>query len=198
MHKLIPFILHFEAGLPASKLSLPWPRIFEEARKSGFSNDPHDAGGATLCGVTIATLSHYRHLRGLPAPTVAELKALPADTWRDILKSLFWDRWQADRIASPEVARILVDWVWASGVHGIRIPQRMLGVKTDGVVGPATLAALNRRIATEGEVFANILTEERLRFIDRIIARRPSQAHYRAGWRRRIQSIRGLPITRTK
>ena len=38
----------------------------------------------------------------------------------------------------------LVDWVWGSGVWGLKIPQDMLGVKADGQVGPKTLAVLGR------------------------------------------------------
>ena len=63
--------------------------------------------------------------------------------WLDILKTMFWDRWQADKIKSQKLANILVDWVWGSGVYGIKIPQRILGVKQDGIVGDETLKALN-------------------------------------------------------
>lgn len=56
---------------------------------------------------------------------------------------MYWDRWQADRIENQSVANILVDWVWASGVHGIKRPQKILGVTVDGIVGDKTIAALN-------------------------------------------------------
>ena len=58
---------------------------------------------------------------------------------------MYWDRWKADEIKSQSVADILVDWVWASGAHGIKIPQRLLGVTVDGIVGPKTIAAVNSR-----------------------------------------------------
>lgn len=50
------------------------------------------------------------------------------------MKKLFCNRWMADLIKDQAVANTLVDWVWGSGVYGVKIPQRMLGVTADGVV----------------------------------------------------------------
>ena len=58
---------------------------------------------------------------------------------------MYWDRWKADEIKSLSIADIRVDGIWASGVHGIKIPQDLLGVIPDGIVGPKTLAAVNSR-----------------------------------------------------
>ena len=58
---------------------------------------------------------------------------------------MYWDRWKADEIKSQSIADILVDWIWASEMHGIKIPHDLVGVIPDGIVGPKTLAALNSR-----------------------------------------------------
>lgn len=65
------------------------------------------------------------------------------EEWTDILRTYYWNRWKADQIENQSIANILVDWVWASGVHGIKKPQSLLGVTADGIVGKATLAAIN-------------------------------------------------------
>ena len=39
------------------------------------------------------------------------------------------------KLKDQNVANILVDWVWASGAYGIKIPQRVLGVDVDGRSG---------------------------------------------------------------
>ncbi len=65
--------------------------------------------------------------------------------WGVIFKKYYWDKWNADDIKDQNVANILVDWVWASGAYGIKIPQRVLGVDVDGIVGPKTIAAVNAR-----------------------------------------------------
>ncbi len=99
---------------------------------------------------------------------------------------MFWDRWQADQIANQHVAEILVDWVWTSGSYGITIPQRLLGVKADGIVGPKTLAALNHQ--NPNEIFQKI-KQSRISYIDQICLRRPANTKFRTGWLRRLNSL---------
>ena len=99
---------------------------FIQRWEGGFVDDPDDLGGATNMGVTIATYKVYRKRKGLSEPTVDDLKHLSNNEWIDILKSLYWDKWKADQIKSQSVANILVDWVWASGNYGIKIPKNCL------------------------------------------------------------------------
>ena len=80
-----------------------------------------------------------------------------------------------------------MDWVWGSGVHGIKIPQKMLGVKQDGIVGPQTLAALN---AKDPKEFFLEIRAEREAFFNRIVKSRPANAKFLRGWLRRLGSIR--------
>lgn len=94
-----------------------------------------DLGGATNKGVTIGTFRDYRKRKGLPAPTVDDLKNISESEWHEIFKSLYWDRWKADYILNQSVANILVDWVLGFEVRGIMRPQKILGVDADGIVG---------------------------------------------------------------
>jgi len=82
---------------------------------------------------------------------------------------------------------ILVDWVWASGVYGIKIPQRMLGVQQDGIVGPKTIEALNKEIPY---IFWLSLVEERKDFVDNIVKNNPSQIRFKQGWLNRINDLK--------
>ena len=63
-----------------------------------------------------------------------DLKHISDANWYDIIKTMFWDKWRADDIHSQKVANILVDWALASGIHGIKKPQALLGVVADGIV----------------------------------------------------------------
>lgn len=190
LNPFIPFILKFETGTlrrPGESLE----SLFARATKTGFSADPHDLGGATMCGVTLATYTQYRKSIGQPAPTVQALKALRFSEWRDILKRLYWDRWHADTIPSQPVAELLVDWVWASGAYGIKLPQKVLGVTPDGIAGPKTMQALiaaSAATAAPRHLFAR-LQAERLAFIDRICVSRPANKKFKAGWVRRVKAI---------
>ena len=164
--KLIPFILKWEGG---------------------FVNDPDDLGGATNKGITIGTFGEYRKRKGLPSPTVQDIKNLSDKDWYEIFKTLYWDRWKADEIKSQSVADILVDWVWASGVHGIKRPQRILGVSSDGIVGAKTIAAVN---AADPKKLFDAIKADRAKFIDEICKARPKNEKYRRGWMNRINAIK--------
>ena len=115
------------------------------------------------------------------------MKNLSEKDWAEILKTLYWDRWKADNIVSQSVANILVDWVWASGVNGIKIPQQILGVAADGIVGVKTLAALNAR--NPKELFEEI-KEARVQFIEDICRKRPANNKFKKGWLNRINSLK--------
>lgn len=197
LENLVPFILYYEAGGAKSCFKkekgktvydpslLPLEKQFEECRKRGLANDPDDRGGLTMCGVTYATYASYCNRKNLKA-TESGLKNLSYSTWFDILKTLFWDRWKADEIVDQSLANILVDWVWASGITGIKRPQRILKVVVDGIVGPKTLAAVNE--ADVKKLFAE-LHEDRLKHFQEIVNRSPSQKKFLKGWNRRVNAI---------
>lgn len=164
--KLIPFILQWEGG---------------------FVNDPDDLGGATNKGITIGAFTEYKKRKGQKAPTVDDLKNISDAEWHEVFKYLYWDRWKADELKSQAVANILVDWVWASGSHGIKRPQRLLGVKADGIVGKQTIAAVN---AVDAAMLFKMIKDDRAKFIDEICKARPKNEKYRKGWMNRINAIR--------
>lgn len=166
------------------KLLLPFILKWE----GGFVNDPLDKGGATNMGVTIATWRKVGYDKdGDGDIDVTDLKLLTeADVLNRVLKPHYWDRWQADRINSQAVANILVDWVWGSGASGIKIPQRLLGLKQDGIVGSVTLTTVNN---TDPLVLFNSIKAERKAFLLRIVERDPSQKRFIKGWLNRLNSI---------
>ena len=137
-------------------------------KEGGFTNDPTDRGGATNKGVTIATYEAYCKKKGLPRPSVADLKHISDAHWYDIIKTMFWDKWRADDIHSQKVANILVDWALTSGIHGIKKPQALLGVVADGIVGNKTLSAVN--FADPDQLFEAIF-KERVKFINGVVSR---------------------------
>lgn len=157
--------------------------------EGGFANDPADRGGATNKGVTIATFEAYCKEKSLPRPNVERLKRMTDGEWLDILKTMFWDRWQADKIKSQKLANILVDWVWGSGVYGIKIPQRILGVKQDGIVGDETLKALN---AQDQDKLFQVIYEARKKYLNDITISRPTNKRFLRGWLNRLEDIRRL------
>lgn len=154
--------------------------------EGGFVNDPDDLGGATYMGVTFETYKTYCMHNKLPSPSIDSLRKMPDEHWNAIFKTMYWDRWKADEIKSQSVANILVDWVWASGVHGIKRPQGIIGVVPDGIVGIKTLAAINSK--TSQELFKAI-KQARADFVDEICRKRPANLKFKKGWLNRINDL---------
>ena len=161
----------------------PWILKWE----GNFVNDPLDKGGATNKGVTIAVWKAQGYDKdGDGDIDVADLKLITAEDATMIMKKNYWDRWKADQIKNQAIANTLVDWVWGSGAWGIKIPQRILGVKDDGVVGNKTIEALNKQDINK---FLEKLYLARFNFLDGIVASNPSQKRFIKGWKNRMNDL---------
>ena len=167
--KLIPHIIKWEGG-------------------AKYTNDPLDRGGATKYGITIGTLQGIKYDTNHDGKVnVEDVKSLQLDDFKRILKSQYWDRWKADDIVNQSVANLLVDWTWGSGKHGIIIPQRLLGVTPDGVVGAKTINALNG--ANQKDIY-NKVWQARKEFYMKIVANNPSQSKWLRGWLNRLNDLK--------
>lgn len=168
VRKLLPFILSWEGG---------------------YVNDPVDKGGATNMGVTIGTWRKVGYDKdGDGDIDVDDLRLLSKDdVLNRVLKPHYWDKWKADQIKSQSVANILVDWVWGSGANGIKIPQKLLGLTVDGIVGPKTLAAVN---SSDSLALFNAIKAEREAFLWRIVERDPTQKRFIKGWLNRLNALK--------
>lgn len=100
---------------------------------------------------------------------------------------LAWTLWQADRIDSRRVAAMLADWTLMWGRWGVVMPQAMLGLVPDGVVGDCTLQAVN---GCDAGRLSDRLHESRRRFYFRLVQRYPEQRACLDGWLRRLDRLR--------
>lgn len=185
MNMMVPHILRWECGV-TRKEGESGAALFARAAKRGVINDPHDTGGATMCGVTLKTYKEWCRRKGYPKPTVERLARLDYDTWRSVLKDLFWDRCSADGIKNGSVALMLVDWCWVNGAQAIRDAQTAFSLVADGIVGVKTLAALNGSDARE--VLERLRAAREKSYRD-IVKRRPASQRYLNGWINRTESI---------
>lgn len=155
--------------------------------EGGYVNHKNDKGGATNRGVTIATWKKQGWDKdGDGDIDVDDLKLITADDAKHIMRFNFWNRWKADQIKSQAIANSLVDFVWGSGFYGIKIPQRLLGVKADGIVGSKTMTALN---AQNPQAFFNRLQARRKEYLLSISKPGTLNHEWRSGWLRRLACI---------
>jgi lysozyme family protein len=117
--KFIPILLRWEASIIV-KTGESLEDAYKRATKVGFVNDPHDNGGATMVGVTIGTYRSYCRYKGWKTPSVNDLKNMPYKVWKDIIYTMYWNKWKADTIEDQRVANMVVDWVWHSGASTIK------------------------------------------------------------------------------
>lgn len=176
---LIPFILNAETSAPFCPSA---EMMFLAAVRKGQASHPLDKGGLTLCGVTLATFREYCRRKGLPTP--GQRWSLTFGEWTDIYKSMFWDRCKAELIRSGKVAAAMVDWTWVSGANGIRGVQRLLGVASDGIVGPKTLHAINS-FPDQDDLFSRI-QQARIRYHNSIAPPGSANRTFLRGWNCRV------------
>ena len=168
-----------------------WPFIL--SWEGGFANVAGDRGGATKYGVTISTWKAQGYDKdGDGDIDVDDLRLITPQDAMEICRKNFWNRWKADQINDQSLANILVDWVWGSGKYGITIPQTLLGVKADGIVGPKTLAALN---AQDARTFFYKVWQRRKKYLNDICVSRPVNYKFLNGWLRRLQGVQYGSLT---
>lgn len=156
--------------------------------EGGFVNDPSDKGGATNKGVTLSTWRACGYDKdGDGDIDCDDIKLLSVDDATTVLKKYFWDRWKADGILNQSVANILVDWVWGSGKWGIVIPQRILYLKEDGIVGNNTLNAVNN---IDPAKFHAQIKQAREKFFNDIVEKDESQERFIEGWLNRLNDFK--------
>lgn len=111
------------------------------AHEGGYVDHPSDPGGATNLGVTIGTLSDW-----LKRPaTKAEVKALTPATVAPIYEARYWKAAHCHELPAG-VDYMCFDLAVNSGVGRARkYLQRAAGVNDDGIIGPATMAAVKAR-----------------------------------------------------
>lgn len=154
-----------------------------------FENDPDDSGGCTKIGLTMDDLHEYRLDVDQDGDVdVDDMKKMTMEQGGMVLKKLYWDFFQADKIDNQKLAEFIVD----SGLNQGRILiakylQSIIGVEVDGRIGNKTISALNLMSPTQ--VYLNLYSLRLKRYAD-IVQARPSQKKFYKGWMNRLNAIK--------
>jgi type VI secretion system secreted protein VgrG len=161
------------------------------ANEGGFANQKNDRGGATKYGITIGTLSRWRHS---PA-SVKDVKNLTQTEAKAIYRSWYWNSMDLDKILDRAISTSMFD---IGIVRGVAVPpkyaQRICikmgySMPVDGHIGPKTIAGLNSLLAPRFvDEFAS-MAEQGFRSI---VAGNASQGRFLRGWVNRARRLRTL------
>lgn len=172
---------------------------FIETWEGGLSLDPKDSGNfykgklvGSKYGVTAAALAKYRNVSNITAADIASLKLSEAVA---VGLELYYDEPDFDLMPWDPVVASVMDMGWGAGpVQAVKLLQRMVVCADDGHIGPRTVAAYEDYVVEHGlRQTAIDWCNIRYAFYDLIIARKPSNAKYRNGWRNRSAGF--LPDT---
>jgi len=165
------------------------PLIFKW--EGNWSDNKNDKGGATNMGITLSTWKSQGYDKdGDGDIDINDLKLVTKQDVVNLLKRGYWNRWKADQIDNQSIANLLVDWVWNSGIWGIKIPQSILKVTVDGVVGPKTINTINK---SNQEQLFNKLKQARMQFFINIARNDKSQLMFLKGWLNRLNDFKFVP-----
>jgi lysozyme family protein len=146
--------------------------------EGGYVNHPKDPGGMTNLGVTKRVWEEYvGH-----SVDEAAMRALGPQDVAPLYKKNYWDKIRGDDLPSG-VDYACFDLAVNSGVgRAAKFLQQAVGVSADGVIGPATLDAIEkanpRDLATE-------ICDLRLNFLQSL----PTFATFGKGWSRRVSEV---------
>lgn len=139
--------------------------------EGGYVNHPDDPGGETMYGITkrVAIANGY----------TGSMSNLTLSTAKDIARREYWLPCKAE-VFGGAIGFQLFDIAYNHGVSvSAKLLQRAVGVKDDGVVGPATIAATNKM--DEITVIC-MLNAKRIRFYTSL----STWATFGRGWANRV------------
>lgn len=149
--------------------------------EGGKVDDPDDPGGRTNQGVIQRVYNGWRELNGKAPQDVYKMTNAERDA---IYREGYWNRVRADELPAG-VDLVVFDGAVNSGpTQSVKWLQRALGVtRIDGVMGPATLAAVDMH--PNHDALISAICDRRLAFLQAL----KHWWKYKNGWTSRVNQV---------
>jgi hypothetical protein len=149
--------------------------------EGGYVDNPKDPGGATNLGCTKKVWEEWIGHE----VTKDDIRALTHADVMPLYKKRYWDAVKGDNLPDG-VDYAVFDLAINSGPsRAAKTLQQVLGVATDGQIGPATLRALETSNARD---VATKVCEARLAFLQSL----PTYGTFGKGWSRRVAEVESM------
>jgi lysozyme family protein len=156
---------------------------FVLAAEGGYVDDPMDPGGATNMGITLQVLSTWRHT----AVTKADVQSLGRDEAEAIYRANYWNAERCSDLPAG-VDLMVFDAAVNIGIgRSAKFLQSVVGVTTDGSIGPQTITATAAKAPVD---VVNGLAAARLQFYQGL----PTFDHFGHGWTARMNNLKAQAL----
>lgn len=154
--------------------------------EGGWSDDPHDAGGCTMVGVTLPSLQGWKHDHTL---TCDDLRLVTAQEISDLYYQTFWLPCHGQIMAAGVDLMVFDAGINMGLGRSIKILQRCLDltIDADGIIGMQTIAAL---IKIEPSALIEALARAQIAFYQSL----PSFSNFGHGWINRVNARHAAAI----
>ena len=138
-----------------------------------------DLGGQTYAGIARNPNPHWEGWE-----LIDKGETPPKEIVRSFYKANFWDKVRGDELPAG-IDYLIYDFAVNAGVgRAVKTLQSAVGTNPDGVIGPATLAAVKSSTDLV-EKFSNAKEA----FYKGIVERKPDQARFIKGWLNRVEHV---------
>jgi len=148
--------------------------------EGGYSNNPHDPGGATMNGIIQTEYDSWRKARGL---SIRPVKFIDASERDEIYEEQYWTPLKCEDLPLGIDLMVFDLGVNSGIVRSAKHLQQCLGVNADGHIGLITLGAVRK--VNDRTSLIKKLSAKRLSFLQAL----KNWKWFGRGWRNRVVDI---------
>jgi lysozyme family protein len=169
-----------------------------QPNEGGYSNIPQDKGGETYAGIarnyhpSWEGFSYIDFIKRTKGEIDRNTKFPDIQYAVDQFYLNWWNTARFGEIKNQDVANLLFDFNVNSSSTAIKTIQRLVGATADGVMGPATVAAINNY--KDQAKLHDALKEERRKLYEYLIQKDPTQSVFADGWAARLARFPTLAV----